>query len=64
VNTRHFIIFAIILIFICTLGSAYAFKEEPKPMEIHTPQRKIERQLSIPDQTSFNQSNADERSLK
>lgn len=63
-NTRHYVIFAIILIFICTLGSAYAFKEEPKPIETHTPQRKIERQLATPDQTSFNQLNADERSLK
>ncbi|MBO1511793.1 hypothetical protein [Metabacillus bambusae] len=59
-NTRHYVIFAIILIFICTLGSAYAFKEEPKPIEIHNPQRKIERQLSTPDLTSFNQSKADE----
>ena len=63
-NKKQLIIFAIILTIICTLGSAYALKAETKPHEMHTPQRKIERQLAPPDETSFNGTLLDERSIQ
>jgi hypothetical protein len=64
VNKKQLIIFAIIFTIICTLGSAYTLKEETKPQEIHTPQRKIERQLAPPDETSFNDTLLDDRSIQ
>lgn len=52
-DIRRLTIFTLLLIFICSLGSTYIFKKDTQPQETHTPQREIERQLSLPDKTAF-----------
>ncbi|MGM0876400.1 MAG: hypothetical protein ACQEWV_16930 [Bacillota bacterium] len=52
-NRKQIIIFTLILIFICSVGSAYVLKEDTKEPVMHTPQRKIERQLSLPHNAAF-----------
>jgi hypothetical protein len=55
-NHRQLVIFTLILIFICSIGSSYIFNNDTstKSQEMHTPQRIIDRQLSHPDESVFN----------
>ncbi|MGM0876402.1 MAG: hypothetical protein ACQEWV_16940 [Bacillota bacterium] len=62
-DTRRLVIFTLILIFICSIGSAYIFKKDVKPPEMHIPQRKIERQLSLPHNAAFIQTQIDDLSI-